>query len=389
MKAEQKIKMGAIKEITRRAIKLNQTPTTFVYQFALTGTELLSVADVSRISRDDTGKLIGYQRPEVRQHVQDIIEYLDGESVLFPHALIIALSSRVRFVSSRGPGVSDGISIAGTLHIPLPVDSDPKPGWIVDGQQRALALAKSKRPDLPVPICAFITDEVLVQKEQFLRINNTKPLPQGLVTELLPEVSVPISSRTTPNKLPSLLVDQLNEKEDSPFYNLIKRASSSSSARRNAAITDGPLIKTIKSSLMNTAGCLFRYRNVATGEADITSIWRVVIAYWSAVKATFPEAWGRPPVESRLMHGAGLWAMGRLMDVIMPNIEEDSPSIGADIAAELELIRPHCRWTAGKWPVLEIEWDHLQNVSRHQSAITNYLVRMYLDSRSASRRSSK
>ena len=37
------------------------------------------------------GDLIGYQRPEVRQHVQEITEYLDGDQVLFPNPIIIAL----------------------------------------------------------------------------------------------------------------------------------------------------------------------------------------------------------------------------------------------------------------------------------------------------------
>ena len=31
----------------------------------------------------------------------------------------------------------------------------------------------------------------------------------------------------------------------------------------------------------------------------------------------FPEAWGRPPTESRLMHSAGIEAMSLLMDRIM------------------------------------------------------------------------
>ena len=36
---------------------------------------------------------------------------------------------------------------------------------------------------------AFVADEVDLQRDQFLRVNNAKPLPRGLITELLPEVS--------------------------------------------------------------------------------------------------------------------------------------------------------------------------------------------------------
>ena len=34
-----------------------------------------------------------------------------------------------------------------------------KPGWIVDGQQRAAALIESKRADWPIPVNAFVADE--------------------------------------------------------------------------------------------------------------------------------------------------------------------------------------------------------------------------------------
>ena len=85
-----------------------------LYLFSLTGDELLTMADISRISRNDAGKLIGYQRPEVRKHIQDIVDYLNSEQVLFPNSIILALSSRVRFVRSRGPEVDDGCASAGT-----------------------------------------------------------------------------------------------------------------------------------------------------------------------------------------------------------------------------------------------------------------------------------
>ena len=90
-----------------------------MYLFSLTASEILQIADISRVSRDDLGELIGYQRPEVRQHIQEITDYLDGDQVLFPNPIIIALPSTVRFTCSRGPNVSDGIATSGTLEIPL------------------------------------------------------------------------------------------------------------------------------------------------------------------------------------------------------------------------------------------------------------------------------
>ena len=134
------------KQIERRALRIEQDPAHPLYLFTLTADELLKIADISRISRDEGGKLIGYQRAGVRRHVQDIVEYLNQEPVLFPNSIILALSSRVKFKQSRGPATGDGLAKAGTLVIPLPVNGGQKPAWIVDGQQRALALSMCNKP---------------------------------------------------------------------------------------------------------------------------------------------------------------------------------------------------------------------------------------------------
>src|SRR5208282_1092371 len=101
-----------------------------------------------------------------------------------------ALSSTARFVRVRGPKVDEHeIGDAGTIDIPIPRLGQPKPAWIVDGQQRALALKRAKWKDIPIPVSAFIADDIDTQREQFLRVNSTKPLPRGLLSELLPQVS--------------------------------------------------------------------------------------------------------------------------------------------------------------------------------------------------------
>jgi DGQHR domain-containing protein len=335
------------------------------------------VAEISLVGRGDHGDLIGYQRPEVRQHVKEITDYLDGDDVLFPNPIIIALPSTVRWTGSRGPNVSDGISTSGTIEIPL---GSTKPGWIVDGQQRALALSRAKRQDFPVPVNAFITDSVDVQRDQFLRINNTKPLPRGLVTELLPKVSSPLPPRLSLRQLPSALCDLLNAKEDSPFQGLIKRASTSGGDRKAAVVTDTSLVAAIQESLQ-PAGCLFQYRNLSSGETDSARIWLTLVTYWTAVRDTFPEAWGKSPAKSRLMHGAGIRAMGRLMDRVMSMVDPSQPEVAEAVRKDLALLSPYCHWTNGKWQELRMNWDEVQNVPRHINELSNYLIRTYHNAR--------
>src|ERR1700733_5131220 len=149
---------SAERVLVRRALRITQGAGAPVYLFSLTAREILQVAEISRVGRGDHSELIGYQRPEVRQHVKEIIDYLDGDDVLFPNPVIIALPSTVKWTSGRGPKV-DGISTSGIIKIPL---SGAAPGWIVDGQQRSLALSRARRQNFPVPVNAFITDSVYV-----------------------------------------------------------------------------------------------------------------------------------------------------------------------------------------------------------------------------------
>ena len=368
-------------KIRRRALRLSQSKDHPLYLFSLTGDEVLKIADISRVSRNDAGKLIGYQRTEVKTHIQGIIQYLNGKDVLFPNPLILAMTSRVRFVSSRGPQVNDNGVTAGVLEIPLP-RGGAKPAWIVDGQQRAIAISKSRRQDLLVPVNAFVADDVELQRDQFLRVNNTKPLPRGLITELLPEVSTPLPANLETRKIPSAICDLLNQDKNSPFYQLIRRVSTKSRDRAKAVVADTSIIKMLQESLSSPSGCLFPYRNIATGETDFDGIWRVLLTYWTAVKSVFPMAWGKPPSKSRLMHGAGIRAMGRLMDRVMASTDTKAVHALSHVKNELHSIAPLCRWTEGHWEDLDdLGWDQVQNVPRHIRLLTNFLIRVYVQRR--------
>ena len=368
--------------LRRRALRIEQCEGHPLYLLCLTGEEVLAVADISRVSRDEAGKLIGYQRAEVKRHVQGIVDYLNSGKILFPNSLILALSSRVRFVASRGPHVRDGLVVAGTLEIPLPRQGGRKPGWIVDGQQRALAISKSKRKNLLVPVNAFVADDIELQRDQFLRVNNTKPLPRGLISELLPEVSTPLPANLEARKIPAAVCDLLNRDPSSPFHQLIRRSSSSAAVRAKAIISDTSIIKLVQESITSPSGCLFPYRNMASGETDFDGIWRILIAYWTAVKQTFPDAWGKVPNKSRLMHGAGLRSMGRLMDRVMSSVDPSSPHVLSEVKHELRVVAPVCRWTSGSWEEMgDLQWNEIQNVPRHIRVLSSFLIRTYVQNR--------
>ena len=364
--------------LQRRALELKQHPKYALYLFALRPAEIAQIAGISRVTRDEDEKLLGYQRKEVRKHVQDIREYLDDGDVLFPNALILAFDSPLRFKRSRGPTTGDGLAASGTLEILVPGADDERPAWIVDGQQRALALAASANKDLAVPVAAFVGADLALQRDQFLRINNARPLPSSLVTELLPEVDTFLPRRLAAKRLPSAITDLLNRHPDSPFRGLIKRPSTKDERRKEAVITDTSVVDMVKSRIVEASGCLFAYRNVATGETDSDMVMRLLIAYWGAVKATFPDAWGLPTTKSRLMHGAGIKAMGTLMDAIVPRHDPMQEDLQGVLVKELAKISHLCQWTKGGWEGLGgLPWNHIENTSRHVRMLANHLVREY------------
>lgn len=379
-KSTRKASISKRKNIVRRALRIAHPTGMDLFLLTVSGEELLQIAGISRVSRDDDGKLIGYQRPEVRKHVREISEYLQSPGMILAHPIILSFNSTVRFVSSRGANTNDGLATAGSLEIPIPESEGAKPAWIVDGQQRARAISLCQKKDFAVPICAFIADDVELQRDQFLRINNSKPLPRGLVTELLPEVSTNLPSNLAMKKVPSALCDLLNRDDASPFKGLIKRSSDNAEQKKKCVVADTVVIKMLEESLVHPSGCFFPYRNIATGECDHHTIWHLLVSYWTAVKQTFPDAWGLPPSRSRLMHGIGIRSMGKLMDRIVSSGSASHGDPVNDFKRELSHVAPYCRWNAGVWEELGgIRFNDLQNVPKHLSILTNYLIRKYFE----------
>lgn len=369
----------AAAHLERRALAIRQHPNHEMYLFALRADEILRIAAISRIARTSDEELIGYQRQEVRKHVEDILEYLNSGDILFPNALILAFSDAVRFRRSRGPAPDDGLAQAGTLEIPLPDPGEAPPAWLVDGQQRALALARSNRPDFAVPIVAFVASQLQVQRDQFIRVNSVRPLPRALLTELLPETDLALPRWMAARKLPSAIVDALNNSPESPFHRLIKRPSGRARDAEAGVINDTALVEMIRSRVHDAGGCLFPYRNITTGETDGETVLRLLVVYWKAVRNVFPDAWGVPPTRSRLMHGAGIKAMGNLMDAVISRLRTSSPSFPAEVEVELRRIVDVCAWTSGVWKGMGgMAWNDVEDTPSDVRKLSNLLLREYL-----------
>ena len=126
-------------------------------------------------------------------------------------------------------------------------------------------------------------------------------------------------------------------------------------------------------------GALYKFRNVETGQSTPEPIIRLLKSYWSSVAKVFPDAWGKSPRKSRLMHGAGIVSMGLIMDAITDRHSSHTPNI-TEFASDLRPLVDICRWTAGYWefgPGQQRKWSEVQNTSKDVQMLSNYLLLQY------------
>lgn len=361
-------------ELRLPALEVRQGDGRVLYSFAVDGKALPSFAAVSRIHRDGDAQVEGYQRPEVLSHIASIRRYLESEAPMIPNALVVAFDKRVQFEPFHGaPSVS--YARPGTLVIPVgdDVSDEDKPGWIVDGQQRSAAIRDARIASFPVVVTAFITDSDEDQRSQFILVNSAKPLPKGLIYELLPATSSALPVTLQTRRFPAVLLTRLNGQVRSPLYRKIRTPTTP-----EGIVKDNSILKMLENSLSD--GALYSYRDPATGNGDEEQMMDLLVAFWTAVRDVFTDAWDKPPRQSRLMHGVGIVSLGFIMDAIYDRYSRQRPPGRDDFAYDLSELREVCRWTTGFWdfgPGAQCKWNELQNTTRDMKLLTNYLLCEY------------
>lgn len=362
-------------ELRLPALEIRQGPRRVLYSFAVDGKLLPTFATVSRIRRGEEGYLRGYQRPEVLSHISEIRRYLESSDPMIPNAIVIAFDDRVRFELADLQPFGPGYSRLGTLVIPIDemLADEDKPGWIVDGQQRTAAIREAQIERFPISVTAFITSDDREQKEQFIFVNSTKPLPKGLIYELLPSTESKLPSFLQRRRFPAYLAERLNYDENSPFRELIQMPTNP-----NGLVKDNSILKMLENSL--TEGALHQYRDASTGAGDVDRMLEILKNYWAAVRYVFADAWGMPPRRSRLMHGAGIVGMGLVMDAIVDGFPKGHIPTELQFRNELQPLSEVCHWTSGHWdfgPGLSRKWNEIQNISNDTLLLSKFLLGKY------------
>jgi DGQHR domain-containing protein len=363
-----------IEELRLPAIEVRQSPDRVLYTFAVDAKRVPSFATVSRIHRPEKGGLQGYQRPEVLSHIEEIRNYVESPSPMIPNAIVLSFDSRVRFEPGSGP--ANAYTRTGEIVIPIDEEApeEERPGFVVDGQQRLAAIRDASVEAFPVCVSAFITDDVQAQTEQFILVNSTKPLPKGLIYELLPGTGALLPALLQRRRLPASLLTRLNLDEASPLKGRIQTVTNP-----GGIIKDNSILKMIENSLSD--GMLYRLREGgADGGPDTEAMLGVLFSFWRAVAKVFADIWDEPAKRSRLVHGAGVVSLGFLMDVISERYRSKGVPTEAMFAKDLKPLKAVCRWTDGYWefgPGQQRKWNEVQNTTKDIQMLTNFLIVQY------------
>lgn len=354
------------------ALEIRQGRSRVIFNFGVDGKLLPQFTSIARIARDEKEEICGYQRPEVLSHISQIREYLESEKPMLPNSIVVAFDRRVKFVPDDGKAATPYCR-TGTIVIPVANGTEDRAGWIVDGQQRAAAIRETSLKTFPISVVAFVAADDAEQREQFILVNSTKPLPKGLLYELLPSTSAKLPELLQRRRFPAYLLDLLNRQENSPLHGMILTPTTP-----EGVIKDNSLLKMLENSL--TDGVLFRFRLQEEGTGDVEAMLSVLSNYWSAVRKVFASAWALPPRQSRLMHGAGIVSLGFLMDAIADRHRHSRIVSEKVFADDLTPIAEECRWTDGYWDFgsgHQRKWNEIQNTTKDIQVLSNHLLMRY------------
>ena len=233
------------------------------------------------------------------------------------------------------------------------------------------ALGEADRGDAPFPVCCvgFTAASEEEQREQFILINAARPLSKSLVYELLPVTEGHLPPTLEARRFPAYLLARLNSEEGSPFRGKVRVPTNP-----DGYINDNAVLRMLEHSLSD--GALYAFRH-DEGE-DVEGMLHTLYAYWGAVAEVFPEAWTSPPKRSRLTHGAGLIAMGYVMDAVADSLRNPQRWTSAAFLPAIHALASHCQWTSGVWkfgPGQQRRWNEIQNVGADIHLLTYHLLK--------------
>ena len=341
-------------DFTYTAVRAQQADGNEVLSFAASPTEILAFADIERVSRESDGTLRGFQRHQIASHIKEIRDYLGRDDAVLPNPIVVAFIEGVTVMP-----MENGLARV-TINA---VES--KPGYVVDGQQRLSALAGISKLGFQVFVSALICRDYNELRQQFVLINNTRPLPKALIYDLLPTVQG-LPERFTARTFAAKIVDLLNYDQGSALQGMIYQHTNP-----RGVIRDTSLQKLIMNSASDGA-----IREFVQEPEYVERSLALVNEFFWAVRTVFKAEWdGMTPKTSRLLHGAGIIGLGYVMELLY---SRTGARTRAEFIPGLKLLEGRTAWSSGRWRLSEVDdrpWNAIQNTPTDIDLLANYLVR--------------
>lgn len=335
------------------AVKAQQSARHKVLTFAARAQDVLRFAVIDRVGRSKEGLLSGFQRPQIAAHINEIRDYLSHEDAVLPNPIVVAFVEGVEIKD-----ITDELA-----EIAIDLTSGP-PGSIVDGQQRITAIAGLPDKDFEIFVSALVCNNYDELRRQFVLINNTRPLPKALIYELLPTVQG-LPTRLGSRTMAAALTARLNYHESSSLKGQIFQHTNPIGFIRDTSIQ-----RVIMNSVSDGA-----LREFGVSADGVERGFSLISNFYAAVQATFPDDWKKQtPRTSRLVHGAGIVALGYVMEALYAR--DGSVDIKT-FEAGLRPLVGVTAWRDGYWefgPNERRSWDSIQNISRDIMQLAHHLV---------------
>ena len=154
--------------------------------------------------------------------------------------------------------------------------------------------------------------------------------------------------------------------DGSAFKNLIHQHTNPGGVVKDTAIQK-VLMNSISDGVM---------RELLQREGGIELCYDIVNEFYWAVRDAFASDWdGHKPRTSRLVHGAGIVAMGQVMETLA---YFENARTRDKFLVGLQSLQAKTAWTSGEWDFGNGDkrtWKAIQNFSGDISLLTEYLVR--------------
>lgn len=314
--------------------------------------EVLSFASIERAGRDAQGALQGFQRPQIAAHIREIRDYLRTADAVLPNCIVIGFVEGVK-VRERSDGWIEVLIDA----------SDGAPGYVIDGQQRLTALAGLPEKDFKLFVSILVCNDYEELRRQFVLLNSTRPLAKALIYELLPGTTG-LPNRYSSRSFAAGLTERLNFDQKSSLRGLIYQHTNP-----RGIIRDTSIQTVIMRSVSDGA-----IRELPESK-QLLGGFRLLSAFYGAVRQVFADEWeGHTPKSSRLVHGAGIQALGFVMELL---VGRDGAQTQEDFARGVSVLKGHTAWTSGTWRFSDSEavpWNKLENTSRQINGLAQHLV---------------